>query len=275
MKRSFVAGCAALLLAAPAVAGTPLKCSGSTTVTYGVFTPEFKAEISQQAGVDVEAVGTSSGAGFKDLLEGRTTCSMSTNTLEGLMSKAGLTANPGVKVYPLGGDQVVPIVHRNNAIKTKSLTKEQWAGIYSGKITNWSEVGGPTLPIVVVISADEGSATRQEVQKDVMGGAPYPDSARKSSTTKDEVLAVASTPGAVGSVGKGLANNPGVGGVSPNRRKFRHAKFSPVTTESRQFERRRNLRRLRKDGGGKESGGEPSPLEYQALGGAMAPRTYA
>jgi len=211
MHKTLIAGAAVLFLASPAMAGTPLKCTGSTTITYAVFTPETKADISAKAGVDVEAIGSSSGAGFKDLLEGKVTCSMSTNTFEGLMSKAGLTAPPpGVKVHPLGGDLVVPIVHRNNAIKTKSLTKEQWAGIYSGKITNWSEVGGPSLPIVVVISADEGSATRQEIQKDIMGGAPYPDSARKASTTKDEVLAVASTPGAVGGVGKGLANNPGV-----------------------------------------------------------------
>jgi phosphate transport system substrate-binding protein len=211
MRSRLLAAASLLLLASPAFAGTPLKCTGSTTITNVVFTAEIKKEIAEKAGIDVEAVGSSSGAGFKDLLEGKVACSMTTNTLEGLMSKAGLAANPGVKVHPLGSDQVVPIVHRNNAIKTKSLTKEQWAGIYSGKIANWSEVGGPNLPIVVVISADEGSATRQEVQKDIMGGAPYPDSARKSTTTKDEVLAVAATPGAVGAVGKGLAvNNAGV-----------------------------------------------------------------
>lgn len=210
MNCSVLVGFAAVMLAAPAFAGTPLKCTGSTTITGAVFTTEIKAEISAKAGVDVEAIGSSSGAGFKDLLEGKVTCSMSTNSFEGLMSGAGLAANPGVKVYPLGSDQVVPIVHRNNAIKTKSLTKAQWGDIYSGKIKNWSEVGGPDLPIVVVVSADEGSATRQEVQKDIMGGAPYPDTARKATTTKDEVLAVASTLGGIGAVGKGLANNPGV-----------------------------------------------------------------
>lgn len=205
MKRIFATGLATLLLASPALAGTPLKCVGSTTITNVIFTADIKKEISEKTGVDVEAIGSSSGAGFKDLLEGKVACSMSTNTLEALMSKAGLASNPGIKVHQLGSDQVVPIVHRNNSVKTKSLTKEQWAGIYSGKIKNWSEVGGPDLPIVVVISADEGSATRQEVQKDIMGGAAYPDNVRKSTTTKDEVLAVAATMGAVGAVGKGLA----------------------------------------------------------------------
>ncbi|MBC7907840.1 MAG: substrate-binding domain-containing protein [Rhodospirillaceae bacterium] len=211
MKRIFATGLTALLLASPALAGTPLKCTGSTTITNVIFTPEIKAEIAAKVGVDIEAIGSSSGAGFKDLLDGKVTCSMSTNTLEGLMAKAGLAANPGVKVHPLGGDQVIPIVHRNNSVKTKSLTKEQWAGVYSGKIKNWSEVGGPDMPIIVVISADEGSATRIEVQKDIMAGAAYPDNVRKATTTKDEVLAVAATMGAVGAVGKGLAvGNAGV-----------------------------------------------------------------
>ena len=211
MKRILTMGAIAFLAATSAYAGTPLKCVGSTTVTGVILTPEIRKEISEKAGVDVTPIGISSGAGFKQLLDGETTCAMSSNTLEALMAKAGLTANPGVKVYPLGGDEVVPVVHRNNAIKGKSLTREQWAGIYSGKIANWSEVGGPNLPIVVVISADEGSATRQEVQKEILHGASYPTTARKASTTKDEVAAVSAVLGSVGAVGKGLAAaNPGV-----------------------------------------------------------------
>jgi phosphate transport system substrate-binding protein len=194
----------------PSLAAT-LKCSGSTTITNVIFTPEFRKEISEKLGLDVEAVGNSSGAGFKELLAGKVPCSMSTATFEDLLKNAHLEDKSGLKVWVLGSDSVVPIVHRNNAIKTKTLTKDQWGDIYSGKITNWSEVGGPSLPITVVMSADEGSATRQEVQKDIMHGAAYPESARKATTTKDEVAAVGVTAGGAGAVGKGLAMaNPAV-----------------------------------------------------------------
>lgn len=203
--RVFSGVAVALVISATAAGAETIKCSGSTTITNVVFTAEVRTALKDRTGVEVEAVGNSSGAGFKELLDGKVPCSMSTASFDSLVAKAGLTADHGLKVWPLGSDQVVAIVHRNNAVKTKTLTKQQWADIYSGKIRNWSEVGGPDLPIVVIISADEGSATRQEVQKDIMGGAPYPADVRKSTTTKDEVAAVGTTLGAVGAVGKGLA----------------------------------------------------------------------
>ncbi len=193
-----------------------LKCAGSTTVTNVVFTPDIRKEVSQKLGIELDVVGNSSGDGFAELLAGKVPCSMSSATFEDLLKNAHVDDKSGLKVWVLGTDLVVPIVHRNNAVKTKPVTKEQWAGIYSGKITNWSDVGGPNLPITVVMSADESSATRQEVQKDIMHGAAYPENARKASTTKDEVAAVGVTAGGAGAVGKGLATaNPAVSGMAP------------------------------------------------------------
>ncbi|MEO5375048.1 MAG: substrate-binding domain-containing protein [Alphaproteobacteria bacterium] len=200
-----------MLFVSSASMAETIKCTGSTTITGVVFTQDVLKEIKDKLGIEVEAVGSSSGAGFKDLMEGKVPCSMSTASFASLLTKNNLGEGAGFKAWPLGSDTVVPVVHRNNAVKTKVLTKEQWAGIYSGKTKNWSEVGGPDLPVVVIISADEGSATRQEVQKDIMGGAPYPADARKATTTKDEVAAVGATLGGVGAVGKGLAaGNPAV-----------------------------------------------------------------
>jgi phosphate transport system substrate-binding protein len=195
---------------------TGLTCAGSTTVTNVVFTPDIRKEVSEKLSIELDVVGNSSGAGFAELLAGKVPCAMSSATFEDLLKNAHVDDRSGLKVWVLGTDSVVPIVHRNNAVKTKPVTKEQWAGIYSGKITNWSEVGGPSLPITVVMSADEGSATRQEVQKDIMQGAHYPDSARKATTTKDEVAAVGVTAGGAGAVGKGLATaNPAVASMPP------------------------------------------------------------
>ncbi len=203
------------LVAEPAPAAK-LKCTGSTTITNVIFTPEIVKEIADKLGIELEAVGSSSGAGFKDLLEGKVLCSMSTNAFDVLVKNANVQDTTGLKAWPLGSDLVVPIVHRNNSVKAQPLTKEQWGKIYSGAVTNWSEVGGPNLPITVIISADEGSATRQEIQKDVMRGAPYPENARKASTTKDEVATVGVTAGGAGAVGKGLATaNPSVAIMPP------------------------------------------------------------
>lgn len=50
-----------------------------------------------------------------------------------------------------------------------NLTTEQIKGIYSGKITNWKQAGGPDLPIVVV-SRPTTSGTRATFQQYIIGG---------------------------------------------------------------------------------------------------------
>ena len=55
----------------------------------------------------------------------------------------------------------------NKANKVKDLKVDQVKDIFTGKITNWKEVGGEDAPIVV-ISREEGSGTRDGFQ-DILG----------------------------------------------------------------------------------------------------------
>lgn len=50
-----------------------------------------------------------------------------------------------LEITPIGRDALVFIVNENNPVE--SLTQQQLIDIYSGKITNWSEVGGEDMPI--------------------------------------------------------------------------------------------------------------------------------
>ena len=50
----------------------------------------------------------------------------------------------------------------------RGLTSRQVKEIYSGNISNWKDVGGPDLPIYV-ISREEGSGTRDNFNKMIMG----------------------------------------------------------------------------------------------------------
>jgi len=105
-----------------------LKCAGSTTVTNVVFTPDILKEINDKLGIELEVVGNSSGAGFKELLDGKAPCSMSTAAFEDLVKNTGVANASSLKVWQLGRDSAVPIVYRNNAVKAKPVTKEQWGG---------------------------------------------------------------------------------------------------------------------------------------------------
>lgn len=55
-------------------------------------------------------------------------------------------ANFDIKMEPFATDALVFVVNANNPVD--SLTLEQLQGIYTGKITNWKDVGGDDLEIV-------------------------------------------------------------------------------------------------------------------------------
>ncbi|NTV13734.1 MAG: phosphate ABC transporter substrate-binding protein [Desulfobulbaceae bacterium] len=66
------------------------------------------------------------------------------------MNKEGApVADPGVyQKVVVGEDRVITIVNKENPIT--ALSKEQLAGIFSGKIDNWQQVGGTDTPVMVV-----------------------------------------------------------------------------------------------------------------------------
>jgi phosphate transport system substrate-binding protein len=66
----------------------------------------------------------------------------------------------------LAKDGIAIITNPSNTVT--NLTREQVIGIYSGTITNWSQVGGASEQIVVV-SREEGSGTRAAFEEMVMG----------------------------------------------------------------------------------------------------------
>jgi len=63
-------------------------------------------------------------------------------------------------------DSIVLITHPSNLINR--LTIEEVSAIFAGEITNWSDVGGTDLPIVVYAAADDSSA-RSVCDADVFG----------------------------------------------------------------------------------------------------------
>ncbi|MBE9011792.1 DUF4912 domain-containing protein [Pseudanabaenaceae cyanobacterium LEGE 13415] len=65
----------------------------------------------------------------------------------------------GLKTAPVGRDKIAIVIGANNPFNG-SLTIEQFARIFRGEITNWSQVGGPNLPIKFVDRPDS-SDTRE------------------------------------------------------------------------------------------------------------------
>ncbi|MBI3585146.1 MAG: phosphate ABC transporter substrate-binding protein [Nitrospinae bacterium] len=76
----------------------------------------------------------------------------------------------GVKGVLIGKDAIGVLVNPANMVSDLSFA--QLKGIFTGKITNWKEVGGTDLPITVYI-VNPQSATRKVFTNIVLGGEDY------------------------------------------------------------------------------------------------------
>ena len=88
-------------------------------------------------------------------------------------------------------------IFTNKDVNVPVLNKQQVKGIFSGEITNWKAVGGPDLPIVVVLGT-KIAGTMAEFKKKILDDSDYTDQAMEVETATDIKRAVIGTPGAIG-----------------------------------------------------------------------------
>lgn len=140
--------------------------------------------------VTVTAEFTGSSAGVESLLAGSVNIGNSSRALKDSEKESGAVEN----IVAIDGIAVVT----DSANAVADLTKEQLAGIYTGQITNWSEVGGDDSAIVVV-GREAGSGTRGAFEEllEIEDQCAY---ANELDSTGAVMAKVASTPGAIGYV---------------------------------------------------------------------------
>jgi phosphate binding protein len=107
------------------------------------------------------------------------------------------TLDTQVMAWPIGQDGIAVIVHPDNLVE--KLTAEQLRSIYLGHVSNWSDVGGDDLDITV-FSREDGSGTRAEFERLVMGARQTTQSAQVAPSSAAMVEGVAKTKGAIGYV---------------------------------------------------------------------------
>jgi phosphate transport system substrate-binding protein len=131
-----------------------IAISGSTSVGP-LMEKEAKAFMDKNTNVKIEIQQIGSSAGIKNAIDGVSEIGMSSRDLKDEEKAV-------VKDDTICFDGIGIAVHPSNT--ATNLTKDQLKGIYTGKITNWKEVGGKDAPIVVV-SREEGSGTRDAFQE--------------------------------------------------------------------------------------------------------------
>ena len=148
-------------------------------------------------GVTVSVEYTGSGAGVAAVLEGTAHIGNSSRELRKEERLGGAVEN----IVALDG--IAVCVDPGNRVP--GLTLQQLADIYTGKIRNWSELGGAEIPIVVV-GREAGSGTRDAFER--LSGAgdacAYANELGSAGAVKAKV---ASTPGAIGYVSLDVADD--------------------------------------------------------------------
>ena len=140
--------------------------------------------------VEVTAEFVGSGAGIEAVTTGTADIGNSSRNLKDTEKAAGAVEN----VVAIDG--IAVCTHKDNTVT--NLTVQQLKDIYTGKVTNWSELGGKDAPIIVV-GREAGSGTRgafEELLK-IENECTY---ANELDTTGAVMAKVGSTPGAIGYV---------------------------------------------------------------------------
>ncbi|KAB2954507.1 phosphate ABC transporter substrate-binding protein [Heliorestis acidaminivorans] len=151
--------------------------------------------------VSIAVTGGGSGTGISALINGTADLANSSrdikdNEINDIKEKTG----KDVVEYDIALDGIGFIVHKDNPVK--ELTMEQLKGIYTGKVTNWSELGGPDQTIVP-LARETSSGTHVFVKEFVLDNEEYRPDALLQTSSATIAKEIETNTGAIGYVGMG------------------------------------------------------------------------
>ena len=238
MKTRMIAGIAGavLLVTATVQAESKIVMDGSTTV--GPIAKAFaEYYMSLHKDVNITVSESGSGNGAKGLINKACDIGNMSRFMKDKEFKAAVDAGVMPVAHIVAMDGLPILVHPSNPVK--NLTVAQVRDIYTGKIKNWKELGGPNKKIVV-ISRDTNSGTYEtfhklimthkvdgkKIKEKIMGGSEYVGS---NGAIRQRIQ---TTPAAIGYAGLGFVDNTvkplNIDGVTPTARTVASGKY-PVS----------------------------------------------
>lgn len=178
-----------------AEAGSAADLKGSITLAGSTSMEKYANALAESfmekyPDVTVQAEFTGSSAGIEGVLAGQCEVGLSSRELKDEEKTKGAVEN----IVAIDG--IAVITDPTNTVA--DLTKEQLSSIYEGTVSNWKDVGGADMPIVVV-GREAGSGTRGAFEE-ILAMADKCKYANELDSTGAVMAKVASTPGAIGYV---------------------------------------------------------------------------
>ena len=200
MKTLTVVTMVACLMFSVASFADEIKVMGGGTSIAAVFLP-IKARFEKFHGDTLSIVQSSAVKGVIALNEGKIDIATAAHPLEDLIAgaaKEGVVIDPsGLVATQIEDNRLVVISNRSNPVTR--LSKAELKGVFTGKISNWQEVGGSDLPVEVVWGKETQGQNIQFVRV-ALGGDQVTAKARTATNYRDIAEVVARLPGGVGVV---------------------------------------------------------------------------
>jgi len=198
---------------------------GSTTV-LPIAQAAAETFMRQNPDTDIIVRGGGSGVGIASLIDGTCDIADSSRSIKEAELDKAVVGGKNIKAHIVAMDGICLIVNSSNSIN--ALSKKQIKDIFTGKISNWSQVTGPDLKIVAV-SRDTSSGTFEAFGTLVLDGQKVRPDALMQASNQAVASIISRTPGAIGYVGLGYISNEvkvlDVDGVKPSKESVLAGKY--------------------------------------------------
>jgi phosphate transport system substrate-binding protein len=184
-------------------AGSKIVLEGSTTVLpiAQVTAEEF---MNNNENIELTVRGGGSGVGITSLIEGMCAIANSSRPIKDAELAKAAGKGKDIKATVVAMDGIAVIVHPENPID--GISKKQVRDIFTGKISNWSQIGGSNEKIVV-LSRDSASGTFEAFGALALNGMKVRSDALMQASNQAIASTVGKTPGAIGYIGLGYVTS--------------------------------------------------------------------
>ena len=180
-----------------------ITVEGSTTV-LPIAQKAAEVYMEKDKSADIIVRGGGSGVGIASLIDGGCDIADASRPIKDSELDKAVANGKSLKAHVIAMDGIAVIVHPSN--KISALTRKQVKDIYTGKISNWSQLGGNNEKIVV-ISRDTSSGTFEAFGELVLDKQKVRPDAIMQASNQAVASTVARTPGSIGYVGLGYVSS--------------------------------------------------------------------
>lgn len=180
-----------------------LMIEGSTTV-LPISQKAAEVFMDNNPKAEISIRGGGSGVGIASLIDGTCDIAGSSRGIKDSELEKAIANGKDPKAYIIAMDGLCVVVNPKNPIK--NLTKQQIKDIYTGKISNWQEVGGLNEKIIIV-SRDTSSGTFEAFSELVLDKVKVRPDALMQASNQAIVSIVSSNVKAIGYVGLGYVSS--------------------------------------------------------------------